>query len=494
MARRATLIATLTERPSAAELGRLSQFADVLEVRADLIGDPDPAELRQHFDGRLLYTLRSELEGGGAEDGANRNERIARSAASYDLVDLEAERDLGGLAEKVAPEQRLVSWHGASAELTELRQRFAGMAETPARYYKLVPAAEEPADALTPLALLKSLGREDVIAFGGGEPGVWSRVLAPRLGAPVVYGAAGATPGVPGQPRLERLRCDFNLPALEPVERLFGIVGFPISHSLSPRVHNSAYRKLGLPFLYLPFQTPTFGNLWLDLVESGSLDFLGFPLGGLSVTAPFKEIALAVSGAASPLAERIGSANTLVRNRQVWEAETTDPEGVLGSLRASGISVEGRSCAVVGAGGAGRAAAFCLARAGAAVTLVNRRADRGRRVAGELEVAFAPLSEFDPRGFSALVNATPLGRAEGEELPFEPEELDAGTLVIDMTYQEDRVTALVAAARRAGLPTVDGREILLYQAIPQFLMMTGEQLPEGLGRAALSLPDGATPA
>ena len=146
----------------------------------------------------------------------------------------------------------------------------------------------------------------------------------------------------------------------------------------TPRLHNALYRELGIDMLYLRLWAPSFGNFWLEVVESGSLEVLGLPWKGLSVTAPHKAAALAIAGATSPLADRVGGANTLVHNGEVWEAESTDPAGVIGALRAHGVELEGRRTAVLGAGGAGRAAAVALEVAGAHVSLVNRSGPRGR--------------------------------------------------------------------------------------------------------------------
>lgn len=490
MTDRVILIATLTEPPAAGELSAARGRADVLEVRADLAGELDPEALRRDFGGRLLYTLRSTAEGGRGPDAAeSRRERLVAAAGRYDLVDLEAERDLGPSCLKgIAAERRVLSWHGPTADLDALRERCDRMLATPARYYKLVIGAESHQEALLPLALLHSLGRRDVLAFAGGRVGLWSRLLAPRLGAPLAFGALReASPGAPGQPGIERLREDYGLPELPSLHDLYGIVGRPIDHSLSPRLHNRLYAEQGLPALFLPFHAETFGDFWLDLVESGSLDVLGFRLSGLSVTAPFKEIAQAVAGASSPLAERVGSANTLVRHSGVWEAESTDPEGIVGPVRERGLELAERPVAVVGAGGAGRAAAFGLARLGARVTLLNRGVERGRRVADELGVEFRPLADIEPERYSLLVNATPLGRDGNGELPFEPRGLPAGTVVMDMAYLPDGPTRLVREAAAAGCQAVDGREVLLHQAVPQYLIMTGQRLPLELGRRLLGL-------
>src|SRR5262249_9445725 len=153
------------------------------------------------------------------------------------------------------------------------------------------------------------------------------------------------------------------------------IVGAQVHHSLSPRLHNAAYRMLGLPALYLPFSVPLFGDFWYRVVEGGPLADWGMRIDGFSLAAPHKEAALAVAIRASPIARRAGAANVLARSRRGWQADTADCDGVLLPLRARGIGVKDRRVAVIGCGGAGRAAAATLARRGASVTLVNRTED-----------------------------------------------------------------------------------------------------------------------
>jgi 3-dehydroquinate dehydratase/shikimate dehydrogenase len=384
----ALIVATLTEAPSAERLAELSTQADVLELRADCVKGLDVEWLRQHFAGRLLYTLRSREEGGRSEaSGDRRHQKIIEESQHFDLVDLEMKRDLtSGLLAAIEPARRIISWHGPATSLASLQSLFDQMASEEAKYYKIVPGADQPRQEMAPLALQHSLRRRDLIAFAAGPIGAWTRLIAPRLGAPVVYGAASAVPGALGQPTIERLRGDYGLPDLGPVERLFGLVGAGVEHSLSPRLHNSFYRDLGLPCLYLPFHVEAFGEFWLEVVESGAFEELGFELKGLSVTSPYKRIAAAVGGASSPLVEWLGSANTLVLRDGVWEAESTDGEGVVLPLQELVDPVEGLPAAVLGAGGAGRAAAAALRVQGAEVTLVNRDEERGRRAARELRL------------------------------------------------------------------------------------------------------------
>jgi 3-dehydroquinate dehydratase/shikimate dehydrogenase len=489
-ARRATMVATVAE-PAALEpraLAALAGRADWLELRADRVGDVPAERLRAAFPGRLLYTLRSRAEGGAfAGPREARRRRIAAASAGFDLVDLEAERDLArDLLDAVEPERRVVSWHGPAGDLASLRSRWQHLRTTPAALYKLVPRAAHSGEELAPLVLLAELERADVVCFAGGEAGFWTRLVAPRLGAPIVYASATELPAAPGMLPLAALERDYALPALPPVRALAGVAGFPALGSLSPRLHNAAYRALGLPMLFVPFEVEHFGDFWLEIVEPETLGRLGLPLLGLAVTAPHKEVAFTVAGATSPLANRLQAVNTLVRRDGVWEGESTDSEGVLGTLARRGVAAAGRRAAVLGCGGAGRAAALGLARAGAQVALVNRGQERGLAAARQLGLPFVPWSELDLARFDLVVHATPLGRGDGAAPPLEVSRLAAGTVVVDLVYGE-RPTALVEAARGRGLVAVDGREVLLTQAIPQFRAMTGRELPLELAAAALGI-------
>lgn len=483
-----TLVATLTSLPAESELAALPPSVGFLEVRADLLGDLDPDWLRDHYRGELLYTLRSRAEGGAFEGGKQaRKKRLAAAALRYDLVDLEADRDLQAeLLVEVPAERRLISWHGKAAPFNELQQRFASLAGTPARHYKMIPHAAQAGDELAALALLQSLRRGDLTSFSTGEIGSWTRVVAPLFGSPLIYGSFGRQPGAPGQLSVKRLLEDFHLPEIAEPAAVYGIVGHPVAHSLSPRLHNGAYRALGIPAIYLPFHADSFGDFWLEVVESGNLENLGLPLRGLSVTAPYKEVALAVSGASSPRAQHIEAANTLICHEDVWEAETTDPEGVVLALEHGGAAPRGKKAAVVGCGGAGKAAAYGLHLAGAAVTLVNRNTERGRKASAELGMPYVRLADFDPGHYDITVQATALGHHPEDELAFDPGRLRQGATVIDMVYGGEP-TRLVRTVRELGHRAIDGREILLYQALGQFRLMTGRTLNESLARDLLGM-------
>ena len=217
---RATLVATVTTLPAGSAVPIVSDLegVDWLEIRADLVGDLDAARLARVFPGKLLYTLRSRAEGGGSEGTPERRrQRLIEAAGRYDYVDLEAARDLTpDILKGVPAEKRVISWHGPAPGVDGLTATFERMAAVPAALYKLVPTAAQAGEEVQALLLLASLGRRDVAAFAAGAIGAWTRLVAPRLGAPVVYGALGEVPGAPGQISIERLRRDYGLPELPP--------------------------------------------------------------------------------------------------------------------------------------------------------------------------------------------------------------------------------------------------------------------------------------
>lgn len=478
--RDATLIATLMASPNG-ELSSLPQEVRGLEVRADLAGDLNPEDLRQRFTGELIYSLRRRAEGGAFESSPEeRRRRLTRAAERFDLVEL-GEDDLDPeILAAIPPGRRLISWHGPSAGLEGLKERWARLSSTEARLYRVAPSVSSgagPEEALAPLRFLNDLNRRDVLAYATGPAGVWTRVLAPRLGAPVAWGSLN---GDGGEPTVSQLVSDYGLPGLPPVRELFGIVGRTVGKSLSPRLHNAAYRALGVEALYLPFLAEGFSSFWTEMIEGAGLDRLGWPLSGLTVTSPYKEAALATAGEASPLARQAGSANTLLRRQGSWLADTADADGVVKALEHRRVPLVGRKTAVVGCGGAGRVAAAGLRQAGAEVTLVNRGRERGDYAARLLGLPFLPLSAFDPGAFSLVVHATPLAA----ESPFPVADLRADGVVVELVYGPSPTPLMTAVRERGGL-AIDGREVLLVEARRQFEMMTGRSMPAGPARALI---------
>src|SRR4029077_15614992 len=205
------------------ELAAARAAVSGLEVRADLAGDLDAGWLRDRFAGELAYSLRGRAEG-GAFDGSpdERRRRLAAAALGYDLVEV-GEGDLD-LLDGIPPHRRLASWSGAVADAAGLREAWERLSRIPARLYRLAVGTPRPGDVLALLRSLHDQGRRDVTAFATGPAGTWTRVLAPRLGAPMASGSLNGA-AEPGELTVAQLAADYGLPALPPLERVFGIAG-----------------------------------------------------------------------------------------------------------------------------------------------------------------------------------------------------------------------------------------------------------------------------
>jgi 3-dehydroquinate dehydratase / shikimate dehydrogenase len=460
----ASLVLTVGRRPDG--FAFLTPTPDWIELRADAAGDVDAAQLRSRTPATLLYTLRGVID--------ERRERLLRASAAFDLIDLErSDLDDMLLLQRIRPERRVITWRGRARTMDDLDDALRAIRRVPARLYRIEVETPRCSETLLPMALLKREQRNDLTAYAVGTIGLWTRVLAPHLGAPIVFG--GDDSSLDGMLSVEQCITDYGFPRLEPIDEIFGIVGDPVLRSLSPRLHNAGFRALGRRALYLPFHAPDFADFWSALIDDRGLESLGAPVGALCVVSPHKEVAVSAAPARTPMVVRTRSSNFFVNEGGLWTADTTDPEGVLLTLRERRVEPRRRRVAVVGCGGSGRAIAAALQQAGADVTIVNRGFDRASLAIRLLQLPFVPLASFSPRGYDIVVNATPVGCHAGEA-PFDPSELDDETVVIDLVYGQEP-TSLVAATRARGQVTIDGRDVLRTQVMSQFHLMTGEPMP-----------------
>jgi shikimate dehydrogenase len=252
---------------------------------------------------------------------------------------------------------------------------------------------------------------------------------------------------------------------------LAGVLGDPVRHSRSPAMHNAAFEALALDWRYvkLPVAADAFAETVRALPGSGYR--------GANVTIPHKEAALEVADDASEAAQAIGAANTLTFADGAIRADNTDAAGLLAALPRD---PRGMTALVLGAGGAGRAAAWALREAGAEVSVWNRTSERAEALAAELGVAGVQA----PVAADLLVNATSVGLRPDdsiEELPVE--RIDPPSLAVELVYGEHETSFGVWAAA-GGAEVVDGLEVLVRQGALSFELWTGRQAPVDVMRRA----------
>jgi 3-dehydroquinate dehydratase/shikimate dehydrogenase len=308
-----------------------------------------------------------------------------------------------------------------------------------------------------------------------GEAGLPARILALREGSALAY-APVAQATAPGQVSLDEMKHLYRAHLLTRRTRVYGVIGDPIGHSLSPLLHNTGFAARGMDAVYLPFLVRRLGDFLAAVPEFG--------IRGFSVTIPHKRAILKHLKECEPLAAQIGAVNTVViRSDGSLYGCNTDYVGVLRALQKK-LRIKGTCTLIFGAGGSARAAAFALSRAGAVVAICARREkaakELARAVGGEVVPRRALRTEF----FDAILNTTPVGmHPRGGISPLTPGELHC-RIVMDLIYRPQRTQLLKLAAKK-GIATVSGVEMFLAQGIAQWEIWTEKRAPESPMRRAV---------
>ena len=261
--------------------------------------------------------------------------------------------------------------------------------------------------------------------------------------------------------------------------RTFGIIGNPVHHSLSPEMHNAAFRALNLNCIYVPLPTT---NIREAVAGVRSLGFRG-----ISVTIPYKQDVMPLVDHIDSVAEQIGAVNTLLikkepnREDPVLYGSNTDWVGANRALSEQ-LELQGSRILLVGAGGAARALGFGFRQAGAEVVVTNRTAEKGKQLADHLGGHFVDLIDLGQIQGDALVDATSVGMIpDSAEIPVNPGVFRNFSVVMDVVYAPVE-TRLLREAAEAGCAVVDGLSMLLYQGVAQFELWTGREAPVDIMR------------
>ena len=269
--------------------------------------------------------------------------------------------------------------------------------------------------------------------------------------------------------------------------KTYGIIGYPVKHSLSPTMHNATFKALGIDAVYESFEVKPqdLEKAIKDLAESGVC--------GFNVTIPHKTACMKFLDSIDKDAERIGAVNTVdIKNKKLFGYNTDGP-GFLRSLKEDlGFAPEGKNIFIIGAGGAARAVVCALAKIGAgSITIVDKVKEKAIELSG-MRSAGCPLNHIDyeeswqpfARQAQLLVNASPVGMKDSDPVPIDTDLLHNGLVVFDLVY--NRETDLIKAARKKGLKACAGLGMLLYQGVEAFEIWTGRKAPVEIMRQALT--------
>jgi 3-dehydroquinate dehydratase/shikimate dehydrogenase len=480
--------------------------ADLVELRIDRLNDLAVVTLL--LADRVLpaiVTCRSVSEGGFSRlSDSQRMAILARALADgAENVDLEFQS-----AASYPPDfssRLILSVHDFSKMPGNLDRIFADTNAKPAAVTKVVWQAHTICENLQALKLLSNPPRP-IIALCMGEAGLISRVLAKKFGAYLTFAslnAEGAT--APGQVTIADIKNLYRWDAINAHTKVFGVVGRPVKHSMSPAIHNASFGAVGFDGIYLPMLVdPDYQSFRLFLDDF--LNFPGMDLSGLSITIPHKENALRYlterGAQIEELGRRIGAINTIViehaaKGPPKLSGMNTDYAAILDSITAE-LKIDHDHLAdlrvsILGAGGTARAAVAGLAHFGANILIANRTPERAQALAEEFnnhrgKVAAVPFEVLCKSECDVFINTTSVGmypKTDENPLADANPNFSDKTLVFDLIYNPMK-TNLLTQAEGLGANTISGVEMFIRQAVAQFEAWTKMPAPHSVMRQVIS--------
>jgi len=468
------------------QLKRALQSAKLVEIRLDwLSGDAEIDRFvkwlvaLQKPKATLIATCRRR-EGGGHYAGSIAKQLVHLSAAiraGCNWYDLEVE------TASVCPPELLDVMLGEGRELRSahffkrmprnLERVAANLRAGRPHAIKIAAQCGSLAESLKLLKFARS--QRNIVAIPMGEIAAPVRLLSARLGSMFTY-APIEHATAPGQVSLDEAKKLYRADRIDRRTRVYGVIGDPIGHSLSPILQNAGFQARRMNAVYLPF-------LVHDLKDFlGAIEPLG--LNGFSITIPHKERILRYLDGCDPLAGKIGAVNTVVvRGNEKLYGYNTDYVGVLRTLQTR-IPLQNSRVLIVGSGGVARAVAFALAEAGSSVCVCARRMEKAKSLARAVGGETIARKQLRGEFFDAIVNATPLGmHPNTRQSPLDEKELNC-RLVFDTIYRP-RETRLLQLAARRGIQTVSGVDMFVAQGTAQWEIWTGERAPQETMRRAV---------
>ncbi|HEX2640889.1 MAG TPA: shikimate dehydrogenase [Pyrinomonadaceae bacterium] len=471
--------------------------ADVIEVRFDCLSDEQfnvrdrqksQSVLQRIFSlnrkSRFISTFRPKEQGG--KRVMSDEDRAEFWGSGYDSDWADLEEDVFEESWYWLWDKRICSFHDFSGVPKDLKSIYERLRATKADILKIAARADDVSDALRIWKILEwgSVDSQSTIPVAMGEAGKWTRILGLAHGAYMTYASPeGGGETAPGQISVTDMIETFRVKELDQDTEVYGIIAGDTSYSVSPFMHNAAFRLRELNSVFVPLQTRDLDSFVRKMVapETREVD-LNFK--GFSVTNPHKQSVIGHLAGLDEAAREIGAVNTVKIEDGKLFGYNTDAPGFIEPLRRKIPDLKGSRAAIVGAGGAARACIYSLIKEGAEVVVFARDAAKAKILRSEFPIEIEQLPVADGRkpiafsNFDILVNATPLGTKgdlENETIAAE-EQLTSVRLVYDLIYNPAE-TRLIREATAAGAETLGGLNMLIAQGARQFAIWTGEQAP-----------------
>lgn len=467
----------------------VEQGAQLVELRLDYInGQINLKRVLTDRPSPVIITIRRTQDGGKFNGEESARIMLLRTAIAEGVEYVDLEEDIAAKIPRYGKTKRIISLHDFRKTPDNLEELHARLTKLDADIVKIATLANHPHDNLRMLRLVRD-SKQPTVGFCMGDIGTPSRVLAGRFGSPFTYATFHHERTLaPGQLSFQQMREIYDYDNINTETELYGVIGDPIGHSLSPLIHNAAFRSANMKKVYLPFRIPR-EDLATFIDDARELG-----IRGLSVTIPHKEAVLKWLGKVDGAVKGVAAANTILFENGELSGFNTDYRAAMDSLasameldeqKAATKFLEGRAAMVLGAGGAALAIAYGLMRRGADVTLASRTSARAEALAKFLGCRAIDWTARYNHSVDVLVNCTPLGMHPNvDETAYEKHHLKPSMVVFDTVYNPES-TLLVKDARSRSCTVVTGVEMFIRQAALQFKLFTGQEAPADLMRDVL---------
>lgn len=460
-----------------AQLRQACETADIVEVRLDMISSPSLRRFLEHRTKPLIATNRPTRQGGKCAGDEGKRIALLREASrlGFDYIDIELD-SVGRLGRHGAGKV-IVSYHNFEKTPADLERIHREIVERGANIAKLAVMAGDICDNLRMFDLLQK-AKHPTIGLCMGEEGLISRILGLRFGSLLTFAEVEAGKGsAPGQIAVRDMRELYRVQEIGPETRLYGVIANPVAHSMSPAIHNAAFRAKRLNAVYLPLKV---ADVTRFVREFKRLDMQGY-----SVTIPHKVEVIRSMDEVDPLVKDIGAMNTVVNRGGRLCGFNTDCTGALRAIESAmgGESpLRGKRVVMLGAGGTSRAIGYGMKARGAKLAILNRTASKAEQLAGEIGCEWGPMERLTELEADVLLNTTSVGMHPNvEETPVAEGWLRKGMVVFDAVYNPME-TRLLREAKGRGCVTVSGVDMFVNQAVAQFEIWTGLDAPIDLMR------------
>ena len=463
------------------EMISASKYADIVELRIDYIPELRNAEtcIEETLKSKtkpVIITNRPEREGGKFNGSEHDRLRLLQKAIDLGADYVDVEYDSIKQITRRKSSQIIISHHNFKETPHNISKIYDDICQQKPDIVKIVTYANDITDNIRIFELLES-AKVPTISFCMGESGYISRILTSKFGGFLTFASLEkGKESAPGQLTVNELSNIYHFKEINRETKLYGIIGNPVSHSMSPAIHNTAFSEKGLNNIYVPLKVADIDSF---MRECRNIDFHGF-----SVTIPHKESALPFLDDLDHTARKIGAINTIVnQNGKLIGYNTDCMAAVMGleySLKETDETLNNKKISIIGAGGAARAIAFGLKEKGCDITIFNRTIDRAEKLSHDVQCRFESFEEIHKLDSDILINTTSIGMfPDVDQTPVPKNILKEGMIVFDAVYNPIE-TRLLREANENGCHTVNGLSMFINQAAEQFRLWTNIDPPIGL--------------